>query len=178
MNPTKRALGGAAVAAAAGALVFSATPVVAAPYLLDASLSLSKSAASCEGGSLSVSGQDFGAGEDIALDLHSTVVRLNVVRADANGDFDVSVTLPTDISGQHYIEGTGQTTGRTARADILFPDNCGEVGGVDLPDDDGDTGNGNLPNTGAAVAGIGALGLALVGGGVVLTRVRRRRNSS
>lgn len=175
MNNTMRGVAMLAPAAAAAALLLSATAAGAAPYNPDASLS-SNTTNPDVGGRLTLSGVNYGANEDVALDLHSQVVRLSTVRADANGSFTTTVRLPANFECEHFVTALGLTTDRSARTDIVIGDceDDQEVGGVDRGVDRGGDGT-DLPATGAAVGGLAAAGALMTAAGIVL--VRRRRSS-
>ena len=69
------------------------------------------------GGRVTVSGKCFRAATDVEINLNSAPVRLITVRSDANGNFTVTVTIPSSTSnGSHTISATGG--GETASAGI------------------------------------------------------------
>lgn len=125
-----------------------------------------------QGGSLTVTGNDFTPNGQAHLSLHSAVVDLGVVSVDANGQFSAQVTIPaSESTGVHTIEGLDIPTGDVATATITV---TGTGGGA--PGGGGTGGGGGLAGTGVAVIGIGALGVVLlVGGGLMLMAGRRRK---
>lgn len=151
-----------------GAVLFlAASPVVAAPYADDASLSADSTNPDV-GDELTLSGRNYEANERVALDLHSQVVRLATVRADGDGAFTATVRLPANFECEHFITATGLSSDRRARTDIVIGD-CDDDASGGENDDEG-TG---LPATGAAVGGLALAGGLLTAGGVVLVRRRR-----
>lgn len=176
MIATKRTAGVLGAAFGAGAsLVMLAGTANAAPYADTPSISVS-TGNPAKGGSLNVLGEGFGSKENVAIDLHSTVVRLLVTTTDGTGQFSATVTLPSSFECRHFISATGATTGRAANANIVIG-SCDDDNDHDSDDHDrGSSHNGHkdnggsLPRTGAAVAGTALLGAALVGGGVTLRR--------
>lgn len=171
MNATRRTASVVGAAVGVGtSLVMLAGAANAAPYADTPSISVSTGNPDV-GGSLTVTGDGYGFGENVAIDLHSTTVRLVVTAADGTGQFSVRVKLPSGFKCNHVISGTGVTTGRGANANIV-------IGSCDKDDDDHSDGghrdhenhHGSLPKTGAEVAGTALLGAALIGGGAVLRR--------
>jgi len=141
-----------------------AAPSSAAPYTNAASISLSSQVV-CS--SETVSGAGFAPGS-VALSLQSDPVALGSATADAAGNFSTTVTLPSGLSGAHTIVATQGTVTASASVTIDCPGAGGSTGG-----------GGGLSNTGVAVVGIGALGLALLaGGGAMLLAGKRRKVSA
>jgi Tol biopolymer transport system component len=71
------------------------------------------------GSAVDVTGQHFGAGEDVRITFvdRSGNSLLGIVTADATGAFSASVTVPgTASSGPHTVKAKGLTTGRKALA--------------------------------------------------------------
>lgn len=152
----------------AATLAFSAS-ASAYPPGTGPSLSLSSSTAP-EGGSVTVFGNGFTPGT-VNLTLCSTTSSLGTAQADSTGAFTQGVTLPAGVTGAQKICGTNSAG--TASADITITTSSGGGGGGG-----GGTGGGggNLAGTGAAVIGIGVLGvLLLVGGGAMLLAGKRRK---
>jgi hypothetical protein len=115
------------------------------------------------GGSITVSGQGFGANEPVNVDLHSTPVLLATPQTDANGTFTTTVTIPSNTPmGTHTITATGQQSGVVTSLQITVASSSS-----------------SLPFTGAgAVIPLSASGAAMViAGGLTLIGVRRRRRS-
>ena len=124
------------------------------------------------GGSLIVTGSGFQPGETVTLVLHSTPVTLGTTPADSQGAFSTSVIIPADTTpGNHTIVGTGNTSGSTATTSIVVT-SATTTGGTSNSGSSG----GGLAFTGAhiaAMAGVGAIALAL--GGMLVFAGRRRR---
>jgi hypothetical protein len=149
------------------AMLGFATSASAAPYANQATLSVSTTNPAV-GGTLTVSGSGYAAGETVNLTLESASVSLGSAVANASGDFTTSVTLPSGFSGQHTIVGTGATSGESASV-VICIGSCGTSGSASSG------GGGGLAITGVAVAVIGGLGvLLLIGGGLMLLAGRRR----
>ena len=129
-----------------------------------------------DGGSLIVTGSGFLPGETVTLVLHSTPVTLGTAPADSQGAFSTSVIIPADTTpGNHTIVGTGNTSGLTATTSIVVV-SATTTGGTSTG---GSSGGGSLAFTGAdiaAMAGVGAIALAL--GGMLVFAGRRRRVTS
>jgi hypothetical protein len=62
-----------------------------------------------EGGSLRVSGTDFGANTNVRLTLHTTTYFLADVTTTKAGSFATTVHLPSNVTGPHHIVGTDAT---------------------------------------------------------------------
>lgn len=133
------------------------TPATAAPYTNDAVLTVSTTNPAI-GGTLTITLINFGSGELIDIDLHSTVVRLTTVQADTNGAASAVVTLPANFTCEHFITATGRSTGEVARTDLLIgpPSACNRGGNTGS----GNTGRGNTGhgNTGHGNTGHGNTG--------------------
>jgi hypothetical protein len=150
------------VALILGAAAFSGS-ALAAPYVNAATVSVSNQNPS-EGGSLGVTCAGFTGGEQVGITLGAQT-DLASGTADASGSFNTTVTLPQGVTGQHTIVCAG-AAGETASLTITI--GAATTGG-----------GGGLSNTGVAVVGIGALGLALLaGGGAMLLAGKRRKVSA
>nr|WP_235915443.1 5'-nucleotidase C-terminal domain-containing protein [Puerhibacterium puerhi] len=113
-----------------------------------------------QGGSLTVSGAGFAAGETVAVELHSAPVLLAEGTVAEDGTFTARVTVPADAAvGEHTVVATADSGTASAALTVT----AAAAAGPDV-----------LPQTGAQVAGIVLLALALVGAGTWLV-VRRRR---
>ena len=148
------------VALILGAAAFSGS-ALAAPYVNAATVSVSNQNPS-EGGSLGVTCAGFTGGEQIGVTLDAQT-DLGSGTADASGSFNTTVTLPQGVTGQHTIVCAG-AAGETASLTIT-------IGATT-------TGGGGLSNTGAAVVGIGSLGVILLVAGALLLMVGKRRRVS
>jgi hypothetical protein len=144
---------------AIGAFLF-ATGAQAAPYSTAPAVAASTQVPA-EGSSLTLTGSGYLSGETVDNVLHSAPYALQSAVADGLGNFSVSVTLPSGVTGSHTISSTGAISGRvsTIAITIVTPQSSG-----------------GLPDTGVAILGIGSVGVtALVVGGLVLLAGRRRR---
>ena len=133
------------------------------------------------GGSLIVTGSGFQPGETVNLVLGCTSVTLGSTTADPQGAFSTSVTIPASTPpGNCAIIGTGNTSGRTSTTSIVVT-SATTTGGTSNSGGTSTSGSsgGGLAFTGAhiaAMAGVGAIALAL--GGMLLFAGRRRRVTS
>ena len=118
------------------------------------------------GGSLTVTGNNFGPGDTVTVVLHSAPVTLATTTADGSGTFSVVVTIPSDTApGLHQIVAS-DTDGDSTSTSLLV------VGTVPVA-----VATPSLAFTGAdiaALSGVGAIAVAL-GGMLILTGRRRRR---
>jgi LPXTG-motif cell wall-anchored protein len=183
----------ASLAAAASVTVFAAGGAAAAPYTPSPVLNV-LTTIPLMGDVLSGTLGGFLPGEGIQLDLHTQVFHLESVTADLLGNASFTVQLPKNIGCNHTLVATGLLSGHVATT-ALDIGNCAKygsprsVGDHDHGDGDGgddgdgdsdsdggsDDGGSSLPRTGAEVAGLGLLGLTLIGGGSTMV-VRRRRS--
>jgi len=112
-----------------------------------------------------VTGSHFTPGKSASLSFHSTAVDLGTVSVSAGGTFSVTITVPSDPLGAHYIQALDVASGQFSNKPTYTITGNG-TGGT----------GGGLANTGVAVLGIAALGLVLlVGGGLMLMAGRRRK---
>jgi hypothetical protein len=129
-------------------------------------------------GSLIVSGQGYQPGESVTLVLFSTPVTLGTVPTDSQGSFSVPETLPAGTAlGNHTIVGTGNTSGLSATTSIVVV--AAGTATASSASSSGSSTSGSLAFTGAdiaALAGVGAISLAL--GGMLVFAGRRRRLTS
>lgn len=126
------------------------------------------------GESLTVTGEGFGAGESVLLELHSEPVVLGTATADETGSFTFEVKIPADTpAGAHQIIAIGQETGRTASTGITV------VAPAPVTPPTGGSPSG-LSATGIALP-IGTIGAAalliMLGLGVYAVRGRRTETS-
>jgi len=143
------------------------------------------------GGSVTVSGSGFDAGEPVDLVLNSDPVSLGDVMADAAGSFAVIVTVPLVVNtGPHTLVATGRESTRQAFAalEVTAVMTGGGASGGGASGGSGTTSAGTvsasarpggLASTG--FAGFGLLlagGMALAGGAALVARARERRVAS
>jgi tripartite-type tricarboxylate transporter receptor subunit TctC len=125
------------------------------------------------GGTITLNGTGFQPGETVTLQLFSTPVTLGASMANSQGAFTTTVTIPANTTpGNHTIVATGNTSGATASFAIVVT-GASATGGSTTG---GASSGGSLAFTGAdiaAMAGIGAIALAL--GGMLVFAGRRRR---
>ncbi len=124
---------------------------------------------------------------DVVIDIFSTPQRLGTATADANGVFNTTVEIPTDITpGEHTITATGQNIDGSGELVLRFPitvvgagAGAGDTAGIGDGAGAGvGLGTGTLPRTGAEAFPLAQAGLALVlvGAAAVLS-VRSRRSA-
>ncbi|GMA32449.1 family 20 glycosylhydrolase [Litorihabitans aurantiacus] len=155
-----------------------------------------------QGTEVTVTGQGFAAGEPVALELHSEVVALATVTADAAGNVSATVTIPADAPvGDHSVVAVGGVSAQRAEAPLKVtlavapapgdptdppttpapaPSITAEVtvtpsAGTHQPPTHGTGGRSGLASTGASVAGLALLATALVGSGAAIARRSRVR---
>lgn len=99
----------------------------------------------------------------MTITLHSDPVVLGTVNANASGTVHATVTVPASTApGAHTIVASGSgTTGAPQEVSTNVTVMAASSGG------------GSLPRTGAAVAALGMVGLALFGGGLLMARARK-----
>jgi len=120
------------------------------------------------GGSLTVGGTGLGSNLPGTITLHSAVVTLGSFTTDSSGSFTATVTIPSDVSGTHTL---------VAATSVASTSITLNIGGTAPPNGGGKPGG--IAFTGAAVIGVGFLGVALlVGGGILLFAGRRRKVSA
>ncbi|CAH0261854.1 hypothetical protein SRABI76_03508 [Microbacterium oxydans] len=144
------------------------------------------------GGQVTISGTGFGADAALRIELHSDPVVLGTATADAAGAFRTSVTIPVATEpGAHRIVvvGPGDVTVSAALTVTAAAD-----GGVDTPGTGGTPGTGNAGTGGTGASGqtgasdpLAATGadsipfvltaVALLGAGLLLVVLRRRRGA-
>lgn len=126
------------------------------------------------GGTVTVTGEAFDAGEDVEVWVHSDPIRLGQVTAEDDGTVTTTVTLPADLpAGAHRIELRGLTSGLSTWTDIVVaaaptPPGNGGPGGAGGP--------GSLAETGAGQLGVMllAVGLMLGIGGAMLRKPKQK----
>jgi LPXTG-motif cell wall-anchored protein len=138
------------------------TSVAWASYGSDGGISLSPTSQNA-GGSLTINSSGWMADSSVTITLHSTPVVLTTVKSDATGTVNVTVTVPSNTaSGSHTIELTGTSTAGAPRT-VSTPLTVTST-----------SGGGNLPRTGAAIAALFLVGIALFGVGSALSAARKR----
>lgn len=148
--------------------IFAASSAVAAPYTRQPTLSVSTQTP-VAGGHLTVTGTGFVNGTPVTVTLHSAVVTLGSATPDASGNFSLSVTLPSNVTGTHTIVASGPAANDTASVTITIGTGSGTGGPTSGS-------GGGLSATGVAVISIGSVGVLLLGaGGLMLLFGRRRK---
>lgn len=105
------------------------------------------------------------------VQIHSTPVTLGTITTDANGNGTGTFVVPAGFSGSHTIVVINTKTGQATSTAVDVP-----ASGSSTPVTGGSSSG--LPNTGAAILGVGVLALAfLAGGGLLLMFGRKRGNS-
>ena len=138
------------------------TPCVVDPPAAEPSGTLSATSVMA-GGQLTATAIGFAPGETVDATLHSTPVDLGSVVADDAGGLTLTFTVPADLEpGQHTVDLVGRTSGATVSLgfEVLAADPAGP---------------GTLPVTGRRTGEQAAAGAALVGLGVALVGMGRRR---
>ena len=150
------------------------------------------STSAAQGSPVTVTGTGFGAGEKVALELHSAVIPLGEATTDADGSFSTTVTVPADApEGSHELVATGAVSQRSASVALTVTAAGASGGGGDggTPGGDGATpggggsggsgptaasNTGSLAATGGAFAGLGVLlaaaGAVAAGAGLIARR--------
>lgn len=124
-----------------------------------------------QGGTLGVSGSGYDPNSSANLQIFSTPADLATVTTDAQGRFSVTVTIPANtVPGRHTISGTGYRNGAPYQ---LTADLTVTAAGASTARGD----SGTLPRTGAFIAGLTAIGAALMGAGTIAVLAARRRRT-
>lgn len=135
---------------------------------------LDTSGTATPGGSITISGACYAANADIEISVGGTVVK--TVKADAEGRFSTSVTIPANASGSVVIRASGLTPdGATCVLSTTVT--VSAAGATASPASNSGT---RLPVTGTEVTPgfvITAVVLLAVGAGMVLIAKRRRTTS-
>jgi LPXTG-motif cell wall-anchored protein len=136
---------------------------------------LDTSGTATPGGSINISGACYAPNADIEISVGGTVVK--TVKADADGRFSTSVTIPANASGSVVIKATGLTTdGATC---VLSTTVTVSAAGTTARSTT--SGGTRLPVTGTEVTPgfvITAVVLLAVGAAMVLIARRRRTTSA
>jgi len=149
------------------AMVAFAFPASAAPYATAPATSVSDQSPAA-GSSLEFCGSGFSPGETVTIALDNGTTFPSVT-ADSSGAFCTTLVLGASLSGTHTVLATGTTSDGTSSTTIQVAADAASAGNT--------TNNGELAFTGAAVAGMGALGaLLLVGGSLMVFAGRRRKD--
>lgn len=139
-----------------------ATPIAQASLTPCAATGSTSVSTVAPGAPVTVSGAGFLPGEQVAVTLFSTPVRLATATADGSGAVQQQVIIPADVEpGRHNLELVGLTSGARVRLDIEV------LGSTSAP--------GTLAATGdhSAAEALMALGLLLAGSGLVLISRRQ-----
>ncbi|GEM_PF-6348206 len=127
------------------------------------------------GGSLTVTGNNFRAGEEITVELYSDPVAVGQTNADSTGSFSIVVTIPTDVTpGSHSIVANG-SSGDSANTAIVVTGTIVSVTAKIVPA----ASKSGLPLTGANIAMVSEVGvLAMALGGMLIVSTRRPRRTA
>lgn len=159
----------ALVFASVGLMVAVAPAATAAgPYPPSTCRTLSVSTTTpLEGGSLTVTGENFAPNAQVRIELHTTVSVLATVTSDGNGSFSTSVTLPAGVTGTHRIVAVGGNVAGCPdkSVEITIQANGGTNG-----NGTGGGSNGGTAFTGVDIALLLAIAAGLLGIGVLLNR--------
>lgn len=142
---------------------------VAAPYVHAASCAVSDGTPDI-GGTVGVTGHDFGANDSVSITLQPGAINLASTSSNASGDVSTTVSLPANVAGTHTLVLLDAATSQSATCSI-------NIGGSGTGgESSGGSSGGGLSATGVAVASILVVGLGLlVGGAVLLVSGRRRK---
>jgi len=155
--------------------VLWASPAFARDYGPSAPTLSTNASAASPGSTLGVSGSGFQPGETVTLVLQCTSAGLGTAAVGSAGTFSTTVTIPASTPpGNCTIVGTGNTSGSTSTTSIVVT----SATTTGVTSNSGSSGGG-LAFTGAhiaAMAGVGAIALAL--GGMLVFAGRRRRVTS
>ncbi len=127
------------------------------------------------GGSVSVTGTGFRPDSAVSVAIHSKVIVLAEVTADANGDASTSVTVPSSFTrgSSHTISLTGVDSSGATHVDSLAIVLTGANAAAPASSSQSD-----LPFTGLDVVAESATGAALVGFGAFLVFAARRKKAA
>ena len=128
------------------------------------------------GGSLTVTGNNYRAGEDdLTVELYSDPVAVGQTNADSTGSFSIVVTIPTDVTpGSHSIVANG-SSGDSANTAIVVTGTIVSVTAKIVPA----ASKSELPLTGANIAMVSEVGvLAMALGGMLIVSTRRPRRTA
>lgn len=150
------------------AALFAAGSASAAPYSRQPHLAINTQNPGV-GATVTLTGTGYVAGVHATVTLHSTPVTLGTATPNASGDFTLSVTLPTNVSGTHTIVASGDASNDSASVTITIGGSSGGGSGG---------GGGSLSSTGVAVLSIGSVGVLLLLSGATALLIGRRRKLS
>ena len=167
---------GAAFLGLAGAqpALAASTTSSTAPYSSSGPTLTTSSVVVTIGGSVSLTATGCKFPESFVITIHSVSEVIGHANSQPNGDFNASVTIPSNIpAGDHTIVATG-SKGDVISAAVVVETAAGSGGSAGSG-----SGSGALATTGtyaAASAGIGAAAIAI--GGLFVLGARRRRRSA
>jgi hypothetical protein len=113
--------------------------------------------------------------------LHTQTYALGTSTADASGEASLTATLPAGVTGCHTIEADDAATGTVIGSTALSIGGTCSADGTFTPANSSSNNkdSNDLAYTGAAVAGLGGLGLLLlIGGGIMLMTGKRGKATS
>jgi len=161
MRPRGLKLLGASLLMLAGALCLSTAAFAA--YSGDGGVTVTPASVHA-GDSIKVESTGWKPSSSVTITLHSSPVVLDTVNSDGSGTVSATATIPSGTAaGAHTIEVTGagsDGTSQTASTPLTVMASSG--------------GGGSLPRTGAAIAALVFVGLALFVGGSLMSAARRR----
>jgi hypothetical protein len=137
------------------------------------------SATAAPGGSLTLTGTGFAAGERVLVELHSDPVELGTATATAAGEVDTTVTVPASTpAGEHTVVLTGQSSGRVAEAALVVVAATPSPSSTPTTDADADAdadADGTLATTGGSPLAAATLATLLLAAGAALLLASTRR---
>lgn len=124
---------------------------------------------------IAITGSGFPAATDVVLTLHSPVSSLGAVHTDSRGSFARTVRLPRTLgAGSHRILAD---TASTSCALMISSGGGTSAVAVSQPPHPSGASSSVLAETGAQIAGGLIVGVALIGAGIVVLLVIRRRRA-
>lgn len=169
MKLTRFAVAAAITLAAGAASVALAAPASAAPYPPGSTTTTTISNNTIvAGGNVTINVFNLAPGSTLYMYIFSSPVQIGgPVTVGSNGSATITGTVPSNYSGSHTIQ-VQTTSGEVVASYVVNIVSSGTSGS-------GSGSGGSLAYTGAAVAGIGGLGVALVAGGIFFVVAGRKR---
>jgi hypothetical protein len=174
----------AVVAALALAMSWQSTASADPAYPPSNSCSLSSADGSSftPGEHVTLIGSGFGAHAQVRLSISTHHTSLGTVTTDATGAFRTTVTIPANLGdGSHVLTASSPTTSCSFDPTVTTPSKQGyQVVGVAStakPTGTKPTGEAGLASTGFQTATAIGVGVVVIGGGVMLLLIGRRRKA-